>query len=261
MPFTPAHIAAVLPIAALSRRTLPFSALVIGSMIPDLPLFVPFSPSYVDTHSISGIFTVCTPLGLVCLVIFRCLLKRPLFALLPDAARRRCAHVSRPSIEPTVSFFAASAVALVIGAATHIFWDSFTHAGRWGTTVFPILNESRIFFGRVNLKLCDALQYACSFVFLPLVFVILAVWLVRQKPVELEGLPGVNPLYRVAAYFAMLVTPICVMLWLWLRDPFWTPAHKLGWLITRTGLALGVITFIYCFADEKRGRKEYWGNV
>ena len=41
MPFTPVHSLAVLPVAAARRLPLPFSALVIGSMIPDFPLFVP----------------------------------------------------------------------------------------------------------------------------------------------------------------------------------------------------------------------------
>ena len=50
MPFTPTHVLAILPIAALKRPALPFSALVIGSMIPDLPLFVPLSPDYGTTH-------------------------------------------------------------------------------------------------------------------------------------------------------------------------------------------------------------------
>jgi len=41
MPFTPTHVAAIVPISWLTRNRLPFSALAIGSMIPDLQLFLP----------------------------------------------------------------------------------------------------------------------------------------------------------------------------------------------------------------------------
>lgn len=54
MPFTPTHVLAILPVAAVKRFPLPFSALVIGSMIPDLPLFLPWSPGYDQTHSVAG---------------------------------------------------------------------------------------------------------------------------------------------------------------------------------------------------------------
>ena len=56
MPFTPTHVVAVVPVAALCGRALPFSALAIGCMVPDFPLFVPFVTDYGMTHSIAGLF-------------------------------------------------------------------------------------------------------------------------------------------------------------------------------------------------------------
>ncbi|NUK90247.1 DUF4184 family protein, partial [Streptomyces lunaelactis] len=35
----------------------------------------------------------------------------------------------------------------VLGAATHIGWDAFTHEGRWGTRLIPVLNETVGGFG------------------------------------------------------------------------------------------------------------------
>ena len=97
MPFTPTHIAAILPIAAIRRRELPFSALAIGAMLPDLPLFLPrisryavdlhdssfastwlraaydilFQVNYYQMHSIPGLLTICLPLGMACFLCFQ----------------------------------------------------------------------------------------------------------------------------------------------------------------------------------------------
>ena len=61
------------------RRAAGFSvlALVIGSMIPDLPLFVTIPVSYATTHSIAGLFVACLPLGLACFLAFQLVMKRP----------------------------------------------------------------------------------------------------------------------------------------------------------------------------------------
>src|SRR3954471_14155787 len=125
MPFTPTHVLAILPIAAIKRLPLPFSALVIGSMIPDLPLFSPLPPGYGVTHSATGLATACLPPGLACFLLFQLVMKRPLFALLPAALRRRCATLvpRRPALHP--GSIAWASLAVVIGASTHVFWDSF----------------------------------------------------------------------------------------------------------------------------------------
>jgi hypothetical protein len=245
MPFTPTHVAAIVPIAAVARRALPFSALVIGSMIPDFPLFVPLSPSYATTHSISGIFVACVPLGLVCLLVFQCLMKRPLFAILPDAIRCRCAHLSSSCVTLNLSFLGSSALAVAIGAATHVFWDSFTHAGRWGTTVFPVLNDRVFNVGSFGVPGYKALQYGSSVVFLPLLFILLGLWLVRQKPVPLAGLPGLAPVWRAAVCLMTLIMPVIVALLSWMVDQQ-TPYMKLGRAITVSGLAVGIFMVLYC---------------
>jgi hypothetical protein len=62
VPFTPSHVAAVLPFA---RTPLVPSALVIGSMGPDLFYYVPLPIERSFTHSLTGVFTVDLVLGVV----------------------------------------------------------------------------------------------------------------------------------------------------------------------------------------------------
>src|SRR5579859_7081779 len=63
MPFTLSHAAVVVPF----RRMLPFSALVIGSMVPDLPYFVPRLVNNHFAHGTLGFFVFCLPPGMAAL--------------------------------------------------------------------------------------------------------------------------------------------------------------------------------------------------
>lgn len=120
MPFTLSHPAAVLPLA---RRPLVPSALVAGSVAPDVFWFVPRLPGVglTKTHEFASVLWLDPLLALVLLAVFHVLLKRPLLALAPSplAARLpRCFSWKRPGW---------IALSLVLGAATHVGWDAFTH--------------------------------------------------------------------------------------------------------------------------------------
>jgi hypothetical protein len=86
VPFTASHPAAVLP---LVRLGLVPSALVIGSMVPDVPYFVPSPVGAGTTHSAIGVVTVDVVLGLVLYAVWHGLLAPGAVALAPAALRRR----------------------------------------------------------------------------------------------------------------------------------------------------------------------------
>lgn len=131
MPFTLAHPAAVL---AFSRGPLVPSALVMGSMAPDLsyyvplPWLVPGEDLLTSTHHASSVFWLDPLLALVMLVVFHGLLKRPVVALLPPAAAGRVwQSAERFTWRRAVAAWWI-ALSLVIGAATHVAWDSLNSA-------------------------------------------------------------------------------------------------------------------------------------
>ncbi len=67
MPFTVSHVAAVLPLAVgRSGRTLVPTALVIGSIVPDLPYFVPPYRGSDWTHPRTGRSLSTWPPGSCC---------------------------------------------------------------------------------------------------------------------------------------------------------------------------------------------------
>lgn len=133
MPFTGSHPAAVVP---LLRTGLVPSALVIGSMAPDLPYYVPVPVSWTSTHSALGVVGVDLVLGLLVFALWQLLLAPAAVGLAPAGLRDRLApDLPVPARRHLRSARAAALVlvSLAVGAATHVVWDSLTHADRWGT--------------------------------------------------------------------------------------------------------------------------------
>lgn len=124
MPFTISHTAAVI---LLNRKGLVTSALVIGSMIPDLAYFV-FVEGFNRGvgHSIRGFFTFCLPVGMVIFLFFQKFLKQPLFALLPLSQQRRLLPYLQDLPHQSWRFIIKSLGSLGIGTLSHLAWDSFT---------------------------------------------------------------------------------------------------------------------------------------
>ncbi|MEV5941894.1 DUF4184 family protein, partial [Streptomyces sp. NPDC051994] len=152
MPFTLSHAAAVLPGIrrnGTARGRLVASALVAGSFAPDVTYYaataVPDAmPFGRITHCALGVVTVDV-LTAYALVAMWLLVREPLVALLPRASWRSRVYAvvrgrswQRPLAPSLVGLFSLSAV---IGSATHVAWDAFTHADRFGTRVLPALGE------------------------------------------------------------------------------------------------------------------------
>lgn len=125
MPLTPSHIAAVIPLKG--RSVLPFAALAAGSMSPDLWYYLPGEwvpqPS---THTPWGILVWDLLFGIVMWVAWRAA-SGPLHDIAPEPVRRRW-HLPRESF----GAWRFVPLAVLIGAVTHVLWDEFTHAGRFG---------------------------------------------------------------------------------------------------------------------------------
>ena len=127
MPLAPAHPAAVLP---LSRLGLALSALVVGAVAPDAPVYLPVGVSYATTHSWQGIPAVVA-IGLLVLWLWFALLRDAVVDLTPWLRRRVPA---RARLGRRAWLLAPLSVG--IGAGTHVLWDSATHD--WGFIVRQI---------------------------------------------------------------------------------------------------------------------------
>lgn len=131
MPFTPSHIAAILPLRARGDKGLVFAALAAGSMSPDFCYYLPISTllfTSPPTHSVGGILTWDLLYGWVMWLAWR-FAAVSLHDLAPDPIRSRW----QPAKWPTaVRAWLLVVLSVLVGTTTHVLWDEFTHAGRFG---------------------------------------------------------------------------------------------------------------------------------
>lgn len=165
MPFTLAHPAAVLPLRHL--RGLRTAALVIGSMVPDTPYYLPVPHRVAfDTHTLTGSYLIDLPLGII-LLAAALLLREPLTALLSARARWLCLNALEPFRQRPSEWLLAP-LAILIGVWTHLLWDSFTHGDGWIVHRVAALRRI-VVIGGYEVQVCHLLQYLSSVVGLALV--------------------------------------------------------------------------------------------
>ena len=124
MPFTASHAAAVLPFL---RSPLPASALVIGSMAPDLQYFVPLDLTRSASHSWPGVLTIDLPIGIAALALWLLLLRAPVLDYSPGWLRERMPP--RVRARSRLVYAALVFAALELGILTHLILDFPTHKG------------------------------------------------------------------------------------------------------------------------------------
>ena len=210
MPFTPVHTLAAVPLSRFWSRPGSFSALVIGSMVPDWPLFVPVGPQYATTHSVSGLFTACLPLGLGIAFFYQAALKQALYELLPEPLRARLACYLAAPVIRRADTLAVLAVAVLLGSASHIVWDAFTHRGAWGVALVPSLADVWVRAGTLHVAGYAVLQLGFSLLGLPLLFLLVARWYRRADPVAVAPSSLARPL-RVSWVLLLLAAPAALL--------------------------------------------------
>lgn len=164
MPVTlPAHAAAVLPFFRLSRRGVLPTALVVGACAPDFSYLYAVRGLGELSHEVPGFILFCLPMGLVALVWLEVLVLPALWPTLPEVAGVQWGRFARTGGPPrTPLAWTLAAGALVLGAATHLLWDGFTHRSMWPAEV--LYPHVRVPLGGRELPLTRVLQHASSLV-------------------------------------------------------------------------------------------------
>ena len=162
MPFTFSHPAIVLPLTFLPRQWFSLTGLVIGSLTPDFEYFLRMRIKSNYSHTIDGLFWFDLPLGLLLAFIFHNIVRDSLFDNLPTNLKSRFSsfrqfdwngHFKRNWLVVTIS--------ILIGAASHIFWDSFTHDHGYFVQTIPALQNSVDFLGR-QIPMLKILQHGST---------------------------------------------------------------------------------------------------
>ncbi len=145
MPFTFSHPAIVLPLKNIFGKWVSLTGLIIGSLTPDFEYFIRMKIQSSYSHTITGTLWFNLPLGILLCFAFHNIVKRPLIENTPNFIQ------SRMTIKQNWIIVSLS---IIIGAYSHIFWDSFTHSNTFFTNsgiaaviiaiILASLNEKRI---------------------------------------------------------------------------------------------------------------------
>lgn len=142
MPFTLSHPALIVPLRRYSRWC-SFSALAVGSMIPDFEYFLRMASVSIYSHTMAGAVWFDLPLGLLVLALFQNIIREPLSQNLPAAIQRRLPEFSAHDwnryflAHPVVVLFS-----LLIGTISHLVWDSVTHQTGFVVMMVPVLQKT-----------------------------------------------------------------------------------------------------------------------
>ena len=162
MPFTFSHPAIVLPLTFLPRRWFSLTGLVIGSLTPDFEYFLRMRIKSNYSHTIDGLFWFDLPLGLLLAFIFHNIVRDSLFDNLPTILNSRFLAVRQFDWNGhfKINWFIVT-ISILIGAASHIFWDSFTHEHGYFVQTIPALQNSVDFFDR-QVPILKILQHSST---------------------------------------------------------------------------------------------------
>lgn len=155
MPFTVAHVVAARPLWRAAGRRLPLSAVVAGSVAPDLEYLGHLDTERTIGHDLWGVVVLDLPLALALLALWHGLFKRPVAALV--SRRIRPAIDIGPFPFRPLRRFGVVVVAVLVGVAGHLLWDGFTHRDGFITTRVWFLEES---VGRPHVY--DLFNYAST---------------------------------------------------------------------------------------------------
>lgn len=164
MPFTFSHPAIVLPLTFLPRQWFSLTGLVIGSLTPDFEYFLRMRIQSNYSHTISGLFWFDLPLGILLAFIFHNIVRDSLFDNLPTILKSRLTKFKQFDWNNYFknNWFVVT-ISVLIGAASHIFWDSFTHDHGYFVQTIPALTDTVDILGR-QVSTLKILQHSSTLV-------------------------------------------------------------------------------------------------
>jgi hypothetical protein len=201
VPFTPAHAAAALP---FRRSRLVPSALVIGTFAPDFEYLLRLAPRGRFGHTPLGALVLTLPVALLVLWTFHSFIKQPAAMLLPEALRSRLPDTSDKFRFGGPARFLLIVTSVLVGIATHLLWDSFTHSNTWPYRHWTILRQPFTLPIIGEMPLYKILQHSSTVVGMAIVATWLLIWYRTTPPstVLTKSLPS----SRKAAIIALMMT-------------------------------------------------------
>lgn len=238
MPFTFAHPAIVVPFGAKKTKYLDFTALVIGTMAPDFEYFIYFKPRQIIGHTLLGQLSFNLPIAFIIAYIYHYILKESIITNLPKSYCNRYYYLTQSEWKINSVFkFIVFCYSMLIGAFTHIAWDSFTHKTGFFVDKLKLLSDYINLLG-YEIPIYKILQHGSTL----LGFVVIAIYLlmIQNKNMDIKNHVEISKINKVRFWVGtFLISIVIIPLMIIKLDNF-----ILGGVIVTTinGAFIGVIT-------------------
>jgi len=170
MPFTSAHPAIILPL--IRSRYFSATGLIAGSMSPDFEYFFKMSVNSVYSHTVAGLLYFDLPVTIAISLLFHLVVKKNLIHNLPLLIQKKFQPLLEMDfIKYLKEHFWIFLISALLGAASHVFWDSFTHNNSFFVRTLAFYKGSHIPFEGVRYPLWYALQHISTWIGLTVVLI------------------------------------------------------------------------------------------
>lgn len=216
MPFTFSHPALIVPLLCARRRPQWLSAtgLIAGSVAPDFEKFIRLKLASAHSHTLGSIFYFSCPVALGLAFVFHLLVRQPLVAHLPVWLYQRLGKYAHFNwLGYFRQYYGGVVLSSSIGAALHLFWDSFTHPNTLTAELLPALNGI-LWLGERSVPIFHVVSLISS-----IAGGLLIVWAVWRMPIyPLKPVLTTAALYRYWG-LAVLVAVVLEVEWVIVMRP------------------------------------------
>ena len=212
LPATFSHPAAAVPFTRMGGV---LSALVIGSMIPDIWHLAPELLRRDFTHSFWGQLAFTVPMGIAILLLYHFVMKRPLCALMPQSMQAKVYPLACERFRWwPLSRFLMILVSLWVAGITHIFWDSFTHihgyaVRLWAPLRTVVYTTNNSWMGREPVTVSWMLQHIFSVLGVVILILWFYGWMKEAVSAEVPDQERLNATTKMLVFAMLLAVSLC----------------------------------------------------
>ena len=204
------------------------TGLIVGSVTPDFEYFLRMRVESVYSHTWLGMFWFDLPLSLALAFIYHSIIRNSFICNSPLFLKRRLSrYMNFNWTEYFWNNIIKVFICLLVGIATHIFWDAFTHPRGEFVKMIPLLKESVSFSG-VHIPGYRLLQYASTVIGGLIVF-----YAVMRIPPASDYAKSNHPFYYwfIVIGTGVVAANIRVLTGVYFRDYFTVATSALSGLI------------------------------
>lgn len=245
MPFTLAHPAAVV---FLKNKKLNITALILGSMAPDFLYFINFRPYGNLGHKLLGFFLLNLPLCFLLAYVFHNIIKSQLISNLPNPFDKwyfylREKKFSLNSLKEVIVFIYSA----ILGMATHVLWDAFTHNSGFFVEKIPYLREKILFLGEYEIYRYKFFQHGSTLIG---IFIIVFFLYILKDSRKIVFIKRISFKKKIKYYFSISIIMFLVVFFSYFIFREFNISYGIGGVVVSilNGLFLGM--FIISFKEN-----------